>query len=236
MAGKRGKTDFTMPDDIVDLTGNKWNRLSNEPQKAWEAFQLFIRLPTIDRKYTTVAKALKKHLSQIKMWGRKYHWQSRAANYDAFLAQSEAETYSKELGLLQAVVTQQELEDVNRLRDAWSKALDTANAENTMTPLEMNRLTVARQGISILARRATRMQTTYKEPDEPGDDTPVSWTLTMDGGAKPVYGGYDLAEKEGEQKQLSNGKPADLHVAEDEDLEEEYEDVEDEVEEDEELA
>jgi hypothetical protein len=76
-----------------------WDRLSNESERAYRAFQTFLSLPSNDR---TVIEAYRSHVGNPEAakpsdtwakWSRDFAWAERASAYDAYLESLRREAY-----------------------------------------------------------------------------------------------------------------------------------------------
>jgi hypothetical protein len=91
----RGATNFTqsMYDPAMDIEKKKelWDRLENEPERAYRAFESYRNLPSAER---TVIAAYRHHTGNpdavkpsdtYSGWSRQFAWRERAAAYDAHI-------------------------------------------------------------------------------------------------------------------------------------------------------
>jgi hypothetical protein len=78
-----------------------WDRLENEPERAYRAFECFLRLPSSER---TLLAAYRQHVGNpdaVKpsdtwsRWSSQFAWRERAAAYDDHLASLRREAYEK---------------------------------------------------------------------------------------------------------------------------------------------
>lgn len=65
-----------------------WERLDEEPEQAWAAFQLFLRLP-VPRTQKKASDACGYSISQVKTWMYGFDWRERAAEWDEEQARAE---------------------------------------------------------------------------------------------------------------------------------------------------
>jgi hypothetical protein len=81
-----------------------WDRLQNEPERAYRAFESYLRLPSDDR---TVARAYREHVGNpdaVKPsdtwsgWSSGFAWRERAAAYDDHMASKRREAYERGVG------------------------------------------------------------------------------------------------------------------------------------------
>jgi hypothetical protein len=97
-----------------------WDRLENEPRRAFEAFQTFLSLPSGDR---TIIEAYRVHVDNPEAvkpsdtwgrWSRDFAWSERAAAYDDHLASMRREAYER--GIEEEAERQGALAERNRNR------------------------------------------------------------------------------------------------------------------------
>jgi hypothetical protein len=100
----RGATHFfrNRYDSGMDTQENElWDRLENEPERAYRAFECFLNLPSGER---TLLEAYRRHVGNpdaakpSDTWGRwssDFAWRERAAAYDDHLASVRREAYEK---------------------------------------------------------------------------------------------------------------------------------------------
>jgi hypothetical protein len=69
---------------------NAWGRLPSESAKAYAAFSLYLEMDTA-RSLAAVGRKCGKHKSLLERWSVRHHWQERARDYDAALAQTDFE-------------------------------------------------------------------------------------------------------------------------------------------------
>ena len=76
-----------------------WNRLENEPERAYLAFECFLSLPSGER---TLLEAHRQHVGNPEAvnpsdtwsrWSSQFAWRERAAAYDDHLASLRREAY-----------------------------------------------------------------------------------------------------------------------------------------------
>src|SRR5215218_2691733 len=78
-----------------------WDRLENEPERAYRAFETFLNLPSGER---TLLEAYRRHVGNPDVakpsdtwsgWSNAFAWRERAAAYDDHLASVRREAYEK---------------------------------------------------------------------------------------------------------------------------------------------
>jgi hypothetical protein len=78
-----------------------WDRLENEPERAYRAFESFLRLPSNER---TLLEAYRQHVGNPdaakpsdtwSRWSNTFAWRERAAAYDDHLASLRREAYEQ---------------------------------------------------------------------------------------------------------------------------------------------
>ena len=81
-----------------------WDRLENEPERAYHAFECFLGLPSGDR---TLLEAYRRHVGNPDAakpsdtwsgWSSTFAWRERAASYDDHLASLRREAYERVVG------------------------------------------------------------------------------------------------------------------------------------------
>lgn len=75
---------------------NKWDKLQDESDKAYEAFLEYIKMPLGERSQDAVAKKLSKSKPLITRWAAKYDWKDRASAFDTTKGQTVVEARIKE--------------------------------------------------------------------------------------------------------------------------------------------
>jgi hypothetical protein len=78
-----------------------WDRLENEPERAYRAFECFLSLPSNER---TLLAAYRQHVGNPEAvkpsdtwskWASQFAWRERAAAYDDHLASLRREAYEQ---------------------------------------------------------------------------------------------------------------------------------------------
>src|SRR5919199_4387520 len=78
-----------------------WDRLENEPERAYRAFEVFLSLPSGER---TLLEAYRRHVGNPdaakpsdtwSAWSNTFAWRERAAAYDDHLARLRREAYER---------------------------------------------------------------------------------------------------------------------------------------------
>jgi hypothetical protein len=106
-----------------------WERLDNEPERAYRAFECFLTLPrdttrtvvAAYRRHTGNAEALKPSDTWTR-WSRDFAWRERAAAYDAYLEGLRREAYER---AIQEEAAQQARE-VEKIRGRMNELLAVA--------------------------------------------------------------------------------------------------------------
>ncbi len=111
-----------------------WNRLENEPERAYRAFESYLTLPSNDR---TILAAYRSHVGNPEAakpsdtwgsWSKQYAWRERAAAYDDHLTSLRREAYER--GVEEEAERQGAIAERNRNRTnelmtlAYEKAMD----------------------------------------------------------------------------------------------------------------
>src|SRR5919112_3563209 len=114
-----------------------WDRLENEPERAYRAFECFLGLPSGDR---TLLAAYRRHVGNPDAakpsdtwsgWSNTYAWRERAAAHDDHLASVRREAYER--GIEEEAERQSVLAERNRNR---MNELMTVGYEAAMRSLE----------------------------------------------------------------------------------------------------
>lgn len=104
MGALQGPTYFfrNMYDSGMDIQKRElWDRLENEPERAYRAFECFLNLPSGER---TLLGAYRQHVGNpdaVKPsdtwsgWSNSFAWRERAAAYDDHLASLRREAYER---------------------------------------------------------------------------------------------------------------------------------------------
>lgn len=61
---------------------NPWDRLSKEPDRAWEAFQVYLDLGPARGQRATQRAMGSKVVTSINQWAKRYDWETRAGAFD----------------------------------------------------------------------------------------------------------------------------------------------------------
>src|SRR5215208_5653585 len=101
---KRRISSETGTIQVMDIQKRElWDRLENEPERAYRAFECFLSLPSDHRTiveayrvYVGNPQAVKPSDTWVK-WSRDYAWRERAAAYDDYLASLRREAHEQEI-------------------------------------------------------------------------------------------------------------------------------------------
>lgn len=77
-----------------------WERQRGEPEKAWQAFRIFMDLSPNDRTLTNVARALGRSKQLAKRWANDHDWYERVRARDVELERVRIEADARALGKL----------------------------------------------------------------------------------------------------------------------------------------
>ncbi len=131
-----------------------WDRLENEPERAYRAFECFLSLPSGER---TLLGAYRQHVGNAGAakpsdtwagWSNAFAWRERAAAYDNHLASLRREAYER--GIAEEAERQGALAERNRNRfnelmtvgyEAAMKSLEEMVEEGGMRPAEAIQIT-----------------------------------------------------------------------------------------------
>src|SRR5918994_6390104 len=105
-----------------------WDRLENEPERAYRAFESFLSLPSGER---TLLEAYRRHVGNPEAvkpsdtwsgWSNTFAWRERAAAYDDHLASLRREAYER---VIEEEAARQARE-VERVRGRYNELLTLA--------------------------------------------------------------------------------------------------------------
>src|SRR5215211_1397539 len=105
-----------------------WDRLENEPERAYRAFECFLSLPSNER---TLLAAYRQHVGNpdaVKPsdtwsgWSSRFAWRERAAAYDDHLARLRREAYERAL----EEETARQAREVEKVRGRYNELLAAA--------------------------------------------------------------------------------------------------------------
>lgn len=180
--------------DIPDVRkANPWDRLPDETDKAWTAFQVYLDLPR-PRRYKDVADKTNRHVSQVGAWGMKYKWVARAGAWDnSQMGVLTPDQRDEALGGYQLTIIADAHEDYNRLRSLWVDALERAASllddEQTPTkPGDIKALIQARNQLDLMARRTARMPMSFTAQEDDGLKEDKTYYLDVDNGPMEIEG------------------------------------------------
>lgn len=114
-----------------------WERLENEPERAYRAFECYLTLPTSDR---TLLEAYRRHIGNSlavkpsdtwSRWSSQFAWRERAAAYDDHLASLRRKAYER--GIEEEAERQGTIAERNRNR---MNELMTLSYEESMKWME----------------------------------------------------------------------------------------------------
>src|SRR5215212_995050 len=131
-----------------------WDRLENEPERAYRAFECFLGLPSGER---TLLEAYRRHVGNPDAakpsdtwsgWSSSFAWRERAAAYDNHVASLRREAYER--GIEEEAERQGVLAERNRNRfnelmtvgyEAAMRSLEEVVEEGQMRPAEAIQIT-----------------------------------------------------------------------------------------------
>jgi len=114
-----------------------WDRLENEPERAYRAFESFLTLPSGERTILEAYKSYVGNPNAVKpsdtwsKWSRQFAWRERAAAYDDHMASKRREAFER--GIEEEAERQGALAERNRNR---MNELMTLGYERAMEALE----------------------------------------------------------------------------------------------------
>jgi hypothetical protein len=131
-----------------------WDRLENEPERAYRAFGVFLTLPSAER---TLLAAYRHHVGNPEAakpsdtwsrWSHEFAWRERAAAYEDYLASMRREAFER--GIVGEAERQGALAERNRNRfnelmtvgyEAAMRSLEEMAEEGGMRPAEAIQVT-----------------------------------------------------------------------------------------------
>lgn len=157
-----------------------WDRLPQESDRNWEAFQAYLHMPKPRPPMIKFCKKFDVAYITFRGWASRNFWKDRITAYDSYVHRRQM---AIEIGEDQAVpqvakseIVVAEKEDYDKLREGWTKAADAVlrkiegGDELAEAIVALNQLALARQRIQVLARRAAKMPFTYAARDEIADE------------------------------------------------------------------
>jgi len=123
----------------MDTETNKelWDRLENEPERAYRAFESYLNLPSRQR---TLLQAYRNHVGNPAVikpsdtfsgWSRRFAWRERTAAYDDHLESIRREAYERAI----EAEAERQAREVERMRGRYNELL-TLSYEQAMGWLE----------------------------------------------------------------------------------------------------
>lgn len=152
-----------------------WDRMENEPEKPWTIFSMFLNTPRPRPSLRKWSTAQSYNYDTLKLWSRKYAWKNRIIAHDAWKYEVMLQETTPKTDSLQQKLVEEEVEDYERLRDVWAKALqrvETMLAGDDLAEAiqNINNLALARKRLDELGRRAVKLPTTYSSRNDKGTD------------------------------------------------------------------
>lgn len=164
-----------------------WDRLPEEPDNAWFAFQYYLQLP-LPRYYKQVEQAMGVSAPTVKRWGTKYSWRNRSEAWDR-AALGMVTTAERDLVLkdLQLSVMQDAAQDYKRMRDLWMNTMEELESMGYVKGSEIKSLFQARSTLDTMARRLARMPMSFIAVEEDGLlEEEAEYALTPKGPVKVI--------------------------------------------------
>lgn len=156
-----------------------WERLNDETDNAWAAFQVYMDMPLVGKRHerrsygNLAAKIEHRSETTIQGWARKYRWRDRVKAYDRYRGKAQAEIRAVGIEEYKAQVVEELTQQVYGIKDIANKVLQELHrrAEEDLQELETKELIDIVKGLKgatevvkqadDLARRAASMPTTY---------------------------------------------------------------------------
>jgi hypothetical protein len=186
-----------------------WDRLENEPERAYRAFEVFLHLPDGER---TLLAAYREHVGNPDAakpsdtwsgWSSSFAWRERAAAYDNHLASVRREAYER--GLEEEAERQGALAERNRNRfnelmtvgyEAAMRSLEEVVEEGGMRPADAIQIT----RLHLEAVKA------FGVPEDPKKD---DWTEEDDAEFEQITREIEADEDEFGDKREDGSDPED---------------------------
>src|SRR5215208_3960186 len=105
-----------------------WDRLENEPERAYRAFECFLSLPSGER---TLLEAYRRHVGNPDVikpsdtysgWSRRFAWRERAAAYDEHLASVRRKAYERVI----EKEAERQAREVEKIRSRYNELMTMA--------------------------------------------------------------------------------------------------------------
>ena len=161
-----------------------WSKRHEESPEAYEAFDIYVKMSPIERKYQAVADYLEKNVSLIRRWGAKHDWIKRSTLYDRYQAAEFDKDIEETVNGLRLQVMAEESRDYDKLRSIWQDLAEqmhghVVNGEASVKDLKT--LIEARLSIDSLGRRASRMPDRYLDRDTgtPEKEDEPDWIISL---------------------------------------------------------
>ena len=120
--------------DLEKKPGERWDRLENEPRRAFEAFQIYLSLPSGGR---TVVEAYRRHVDNPQAtkvsdtwarWSNDFTWCLRAEAFDNYLARLRREAFEQEI----KETAKREVREAETTRFRYSELLTRSYEESLL--------------------------------------------------------------------------------------------------------
>ena len=148
-----------------------WDRLPEETNKSWEAFQVYISLPIvgdIDERRSLKNTADRLGLastSSVEIWSSKYEWVARSSAYDTYMGAKSITLREATLAELQNAVINSlsmQLGQLNKLiEEKIVKMVSSMNGAEPPSAADIKRMAEALHIKDDLARRLAHLPTSF---------------------------------------------------------------------------
>lgn len=160
-----------------------WQRMEDagETEAAFEAFRVYLDTRRPRPNFRKFSADHDLAYGTVMFWHKEYNWEGRVRAYDEWMDETTDRERNKALTLLRVQVVRDEVNDYQKLHNAWEMMLDHItqraatginNGEFDHNLIEdLNKLAHARTRIDAMARKSAQMPSGYA-PKE-GENLPV---------------------------------------------------------------
>jgi hypothetical protein len=196
------------PDMDIERKKELWDRLENEPERAYRAFESFRNLPSGER---TLMEAYRGHVGNPhapkpsdtwSRWSSEFAWRERAAAYDAHIARLREKSMEK--------VIQQEAEEqarqAERMRGRFNELMTIAYCE-TMEYLESEDFVRQMRPQDVINIMKLHFEATQKlgDTNTQSTDSVVDWSEDEQRELDAILDEIDAEEANEEREAGSDG-------------------------------
>jgi hypothetical protein len=193
----------------IEKSRELWDRLENEPERAYRAFESYRNLPSGER---TLIEAYRQHVGNPhaakpsdtwSRWSSEFAWRERAAAYDAHIDRLREKSIEK--------VIQQEAEEqarqVERVRNRFNELM-AITYERAIEYMEDDSFVEQLRPADVVQILKLHLETTLKlsEPASEGPDSVVDWSEDEQRELDAIIGEIDAEEaQEKPEKESEEG-------------------------------